>query len=60
LVSATSQRSPAWRHVTITSPPSNMSVVARAPGEDNLRRLNSRSSWADQYQARMAEIRTGR
>ena len=60
MVSATSQHFPAWRHVTITSPPSNMSVEARAPGEDNLRRLNSRSSWADQYQARMAEIRTGR
>lgn len=60
MVSATSQRFPSWHHATITSPPPNMSVMARAPGEDNLRRLNSRSSWANQYQARMAEIRTGR
>ena len=59
MVSGTSQRFPAWRHVTITAPPPSMSVVARAPGEDNLRRLNSRSSWAEQYQARMTEIRTG-
>jgi hypothetical protein len=58
MVSATSQRVPSWNHVTITSPPSNRSVMARAPGEDNLRRLNSRVSWPEQYQSRMAEIRT--
>jgi len=59
VVSTTSQRFPSWHHITITSPPPHRSVIARAPGEDNLRRLNSRSSWADQYQSRMAEIRTG-
>ncbi len=49
----------AWHHVSLTAPPLGMSVIARAPGEDNLRRLNSRMSWAEQYQSRMAEIRIG-
>jgi hypothetical protein len=60
LASPASRPLPYWHHVTITSPPPGMSVMARAPGEDNLRRLNSRASWADQYQTRMADIRIGR
>ncbi len=49
----------AWHHVSLTAPPLSMSVIARAPGEDNLRRLNAKTSWVEQYQSRMAEIRIG-
>jgi hypothetical protein len=49
----------AWHHVSLTAPPLSRAVIARAPGEDNLRRLNSRISWGEQYQSRMAEIRIG-
>ncbi len=55
-----SKPSAAAHHIMLTAPPFGMTLVARAPGEDNLRRLNSRTSWADQYQSRIAEIRLGR
>ena len=58
-VKAMSKSSAAARHISLTAPPFTMTLIARAPGEDNLRRLNSRSGWADQYQSRMAEIRMG-
>ena len=60
-VMATSMSKPsaAAHHIMLTAPPFSMTLVARAPGEDNLRRLNSRASWADQYQSRIAEIRIG-
>ena len=60
LAATTFRPLPDWHHVAVTAPPSGMSVMARAPGEDNLRRLYSRASWADQYQSRMADIRIGR
>jgi len=58
-VMAISKSSAASHHDMLTAPPFSMALVARAPGEDNLRRLNSRVSWAEQYQYRISEIRMG-
>ena len=60
MAASRSKPSAAAHHIMLTAPPFGMTLVARAPGEDNLRRLNSRASWADQYQSRIAEIRIGR
>jgi len=58
-VKAMSKSSAASHHDMLTAPPFSMALVARAPGEDNLRRLNSRVTWAEQYQSRISEIRMG-
>jgi len=58
-VMAISKSSAASHHDMLTAPPFSMALVARAPGEDNLRRLNSRVTWAEQYQSRISEIRMG-
>jgi hypothetical protein len=60
-VMATSMSKPsaAARHILRTAPPVNMSLTARPPGEDNLRRLSLRATWAEQYQSRMTEVRLG-
>ena len=58
-VRVTPKRSAGAHHAMLTAPPFSMALVARAPGEDNLRRLNSRVTWAEQYQSRISEIRMG-
>jgi hypothetical protein len=60
-VMATSMSKPstAARHIMLTAPPLNMTLSARTPGEDTLRRLSSRANWAEQYQFRMTEVRLG-
>lgn len=60
-VMATSMSKPsaAARHIMVTAPPLSMTLSARTPGEDTLRRLSSRANWAEQYQFRMTEVRLG-
>jgi hypothetical protein len=60
-VMATSMSRPtaAARHTLRTASPFNMSLIARPPGEDTLRRLSLRATWAEQYQDRMTEVRLG-